>query len=208
MPSGRSSGDMVIHFPDPVAVASHNAGGGGFQPPAYYDFWYSNKVKWYECDPEDSNYIPLWKKMLGLSKGRIIDIGCGPGQVCQLANRMGIPYHAGIDSSPVAIEKARERCPDNIFFCDDAMDVFPSTSKDSYDTVFICETLEHMKDDLGFINMIPKGKKVVASIPTFGAGGHVFFVDNYDDVRKRYADIKIEEIGTIYQWIWFSGVKI
>ena len=192
---------MVIHFPS-------STGGAGYQPPKFYDYWYSKGMKWYEGKPEKSQYYILWKKMLELSEGRIIDIGCGPGQVCELAISMRIPYLMGIDFSQVAIDKAIERCDIGPFICGDTMNIFPSIEQKDYDTVFICETLEHMKDDLAFIDLIPRGKIVVASLPTFGSGGHVFYIDHEGDLITRYgSSITLLESGKIAGWIYFKGVK-
>jgi len=173
--------------------------------PEYYDSVFVKDLPWYSCDPEKSHFYSLWKRMLELSKHRIIDIGCGPGQVAQLAVRMGHEYVCGIDYSLVAVARARERCPELMFLYEDVSYITEIKSH-SYDTCFICETLEHLEDDVGFLKKIPAGKHVVASVPMLCCLGHARYFEGETDVRERYSLlVGIDYMETINKWILFSG---
>ena len=44
-------------------------------------------------------------------KGRMLDLGCGPGQTTAALRKIGVEDIIGTDLSPVAIEKAKELNP-------------------------------------------------------------------------------------------------
>ncbi|WP_314623047.1 class I SAM-dependent methyltransferase, partial [Streptomyces stackebrandtii] len=44
----------------------------------------------------------------GAFRGRVLDVGCGTGEVALLAAALGLPT-VGIDSAPTAIETARRK---------------------------------------------------------------------------------------------------
>ena len=73
----------------------------------YYDNFYKtrkyNKI-------EDEPWYKLWDKVFSeLHKDeRIIDYGCGSGQIANLILRNNMKYVIGIDFSPEAIKKAKE----------------------------------------------------------------------------------------------------
>lgn len=171
----------------------------------YYDTVYSTSNPSYDCPPEKSQYYLLWKKMLELSGRRIVDVGCGVGQVAQLAISMGKEYMCGIDFSPVAIAYARRRCPTANFLCNE-VEVCYGIGSDAYDTLLMAETLEHVADDIGFLSGLAVGTHIVLSLPTFTSLGHARYFKDAEDVRDRYSSlIDIEEIGMIYVWVYLSG---
>jgi SAM-dependent methyltransferase len=53
-------------------------------------------------------WLPVERRMLRLVRGRVLDVGCGPGRVGLELQRRGHEV-VGIDTSPGAIEVARER---------------------------------------------------------------------------------------------------
>src|SRR5260370_37872982 len=54
-----------------------------------------------------------------------------------------------------------------------------------YDTVVCTEVLEHIVDALGVLKRVPKGKRVLATVPNFYFPGHVRFFASADAVRVR-----------------------
>lgn len=158
----------------------------------YYNEVFAKDLAWYACDPEKSQYYPIWSKMISFIRGRVLELGCGVGQGAQLIVRSGKHYVAGIDFSPVAIEKARERNPSLNFLCADMMDV--NFDDYEYDTVYSSETFEHIKDDYALLGKIPSGKQIVLSVPDAHAIGHMRYFESLDDVRLHYKDhINIED---------------
>ncbi|NOZ22690.1 MAG: class I SAM-dependent methyltransferase [Planctomycetes bacterium] len=75
---------------------------------------------------------------------RILDIGCGIGNLCQVLYEWGLRKITGIDISEVAIAEARRRVPGVDLRCMSAMDLdFPD---DSFDECFAFDVLEHLPD--------------------------------------------------------------
>ncbi len=75
----------------------------------------------------------------GAFRGRVLDIGCGTGEVALMAAAIGLPT-VGIDSAPNAIEtarrKARERGLEVRFEVGDALDL--GGMGEQFDTVLDC----------------------------------------------------------------------
>jgi len=150
----------------------------------YYDGVFAKDLEWYAADPEQCQYFPIWSRMVEQIKGPVIDVGCGVGQCAQLIVRRGHEFVVGLDFSKVAIQKATKRNPGLEFVCDDVM-LFNFT-KYNYNTIFSSETFEHIKDDLGFLERIPWGKRIVISVPNAHAIGHMRYFDSIEDVKNRY----------------------
>lgn len=168
----------------------------------YYDQAYSQRLQWYDCDPEMSQFFPIWKRMVELSEGRILDIGCGVGQAAQLIRQMGRPYVCGVDYSKVAIEQACARNPGLTFVCDDLFAQLRKADHTTYDTIFAAEVLEHIRDDMGLLNLIWPGKQVVFSVPTISAIGHERHYPDMESVLTRFQGVlnirSIEVVGWVF----------
>ena len=53
-------------------------------------------------------WSPISKKAMAYVRGRVLDVGCGPGRVCLYLQQQGHPV-VGIDTSSLVIEVARQR---------------------------------------------------------------------------------------------------
>jgi 2-polyprenyl-3-methyl-5-hydroxy-6-metoxy-1,4-benzoquinol methylase len=87
----------------------------------------------------------LWKHLdkAGTKTGRLLDIGCGAGQLCEKAQRMGLTP-VGMDISSAAIERARIANPD-IEFKNHSVEEFPwPVQPDHFDVVTSFEVIEHL----------------------------------------------------------------
>lgn len=177
----------------------------------YYDKVFRKDLEWYACDPEQSQYYPIWMKMVNfVPKGnRVIDVGCGVGQATQLLTKHGRKVVLGIDYSSVAIEKAMLRNPGVKFMIRDVMEV---KFKYGFDTIFASETFEHLDDDLAFLDKIPSGTQIVFSVPNQKALGHMRYFESMEDVIGHYSsrmEIKETTWHQLVNYIFFivSGVK-
>lgn len=128
----------------------------------------------------------IWYPALSLCRGRIIDVGCGPGIVGQMALDLGYDYYCGLDFSPHVIDLARERCPAFFLQADLAASVIPPMVMRWADTVLMTEVLEHVEEDLAIVAAVPKGKAVVLSVPSFWSEGHCRWFKSREQAAHRY----------------------
>ena len=155
----------------------------------WYDGYYATHQKnggEYMKKPEDTYYYPVWKRALAwIGKANVIDLGCGPGQFGLCCMRKGLVYQ-GYDFSPKAIEMAGEMTGHPEFFhVADITKGVPITY-DKHSVVVTLETLEHINDDLAILKSIPKGMRVIFSVPSFDYKSHVRFFKNIVEAKRRY----------------------
>jgi len=172
-------------------------------PIAYYDQVFSSE-KYY--GPSGALRDGLYKWALGLAplSGRILDVGCGPGRLLELAEQMGLSID-GVDYSPVAVELAKKRVKSARVFQED---IFVTDRISQYDCFFLLELLEHVMEDIDLIEKIPSGKFIVASVPTFDDFSHVRFFQNLQQVdtryRKLFSTYNHHSLGNVFG---FFGIK-
>ena len=164
---------------------------GAEQPPAFYDERFRNAKHW-RRHYTASHYYPLWTviadRLRRAGAVRVLDVGCGPGQVASLLRDQGLPAYVGLDFSPERVRRAREVCPEYAFH---VADVFETDllANEAYDGVLVMEFLEHVERDLDVLARIRPGALVLATVPNFPAAGHVRFFERAEDVRARYAPL-------------------
>lgn len=105
---------------------------------------------------------------------RLLDIGCGLGQVLELSAARGAQVF-GIDSSPSMAERARRKVPEATIEVAPAEDIpFPD---DSFDIVTAVATFHHWADrDAGLAEAIrvlaPGGRLFIVEKDLSNGGGH------------------------------------
>ena len=178
------------------------------EPAEYYDEIYKDN-EYYARSGEDAGHKRIWDNIIAdLSKDihasnrRIIELGCGTGQLAELLLPMeefGFAYLLGIDFSTVAIDIARSRFKDtyinsrfvvgNLFDCEQMYrDLKP-------DTVIATEVFEHIKEDKKLLGMFSSGTEFYITVPDFGGRSHVRFFENEKQVRAHYSDaLDIREV--------------
>jgi len=76
------------------------------------------------------------------NKGRILDVGCGPGILAGLLNLGSFEYYRGVDASSEAIAKARKRVSEKIHF--DMGDIQSYECEDDFDLIVFEESLYYV----------------------------------------------------------------
>lgn len=187
-----------------------------------YDSWHTR----HKVDP-DSN--APWYRMVktkidverDLNDKRILEIGCGLGGfACWLARQIGQSgQFVGADFSPIAVEKAKLFAQSigitNIDW--QVIDIQDLTNyQQKFDTIFSCETIEHVPDPQGAAIQLAKSLK---------KGGHLFLTTpNYFStiglyriycyLRKKKFDeggqpiCHVTTIFKTWRWLIKAGLKV
>jgi 2-polyprenyl-3-methyl-5-hydroxy-6-metoxy-1,4-benzoquinol methylase len=160
---------------------------------SWYDQRYLQKRDKYRKAPKDlpayySNweYAALYAKRNHLCK--IVDFGCGPAHFASVIAEHfpGVLSYTGYDFSRTAIEMAKKAAPYPwATFCfSDIADV--SIAYDSH-TLFTCfELLEHIDNDLEFIERLPSSAPLIFTVPGFDSASHARSFSSTGHVRARY----------------------
>lgn len=145
-------------------------------------------------------------------KGRVLDISCGSGYGTHMiakACKQQIEGIVGVDIDPDAIKYAKGKYyhPLSTFEVRDALDPYLQDKLGSFDTILSFETIEHVSNDIIFMENLYKllrvGGTLVLSTP-FGQGrgkpcGSPFHIHQY--TRKEFIDLfhAFSEVEVYYQ---------
>ncbi len=146
-----------------------------------------------------SGYYPLFnavaKMLVAARPQRVLEVGCGTGQMAHLLlDRGGIDYQ-GFDFSPLAVDKARRRTRIHDRFAVADATMLETYSGREYDAIVCTEVLEHIEQDLGAIAHWRQGTFCVCSVPNYDADTHVRYFRSEEEVRSRYSPLI--EIGNL-----------
>lgn len=169
----------------------------------YYDDIFNNE-KNFNVHYKESPYWVHWTqaiKYLGNNKNiKILEIGCGTGQLAEYLRDQGFNNYSGFDFSHVAITKAKKRIPEFNFYIGDALEKIKL--KGDYDIAICLEVLEHVENDKAILRNIEEGKTLIFSVPNFIADSHVRWFVKERQIKSRYyrlLNIKnIVRVGNIY----------
>lgn len=168
----------------------------------WYDRYFRKHAVTSVADPDKLSTAPLYQavKRWVIRQGLpVVDVGCGPGHMYTELRKSGfvLPY-LGIDFSEAALEMAKaRRVGEDPSFLLLRMDLeeegaaiprlsHPGIQGCSY---IVCETLEHLKDDIALIKKIPKNSPVLITVPDFNCPSHLRFFDSQQAVKERYGSM-------------------
>ena len=127
---------------------------------------------------------------------RLLEIGCAEGRQSQHLMQLCDTLH-GIDVSPRALSRARERCPTCQFSCENIFSI-----RESFDLVVAAEVLYYMSD-------IPA---VINHMNTVGSHCLITYYEPYADRLDRYfADIPgargevLQYKNTRWKAVWWKS---
>ena len=151
-----------------------------------YDAAYYREMRGDAVYP-DSDHQRLYRGFLRLVDDlpltglRVLDLGCGRGELLALLRREGVRAAVGVDFSPAAVEITRQRLKDageadaaRAVICGsvETSDLF---RENSFDVIFMTDVVEHLPQAAlarGLINvrrwLEPGGRLVIHTFPTRG----------------------------------------
>ncbi len=149
-----------------------------------------------------SVYYFLWAviadRLRTASIRRVLEIGCGPGQLAAMLLEQGVEEYVGLDFSPTAIAMARENAPGGRFYVGDARTT-QLHSEVEHEVVICTEVLEHIEDDFSALSQFTPGKRCIFSVPNFAYPSHVRCFPNAEEVTGRYGPFFHELDVTIFK---------
>jgi SAM-dependent methyltransferase len=162
--------------------------GGKELPGEFYDHLYA-KTSAYHCFYSLSHYYFLWTVIVDRVRHagiqRVLEIGCGPGQLAAFLLDQGVTHYTGLDFSAMAIELAKKNSPRGQFVVGNAL--LPGIHQQvEHDLVICTEVLEHITDDLVVVGHFRPGKRCLCSVPNFPYDSHVRHFADAAAVRARY----------------------
>ena len=178
----------------------------------FYDCVYESSPE-YKVDPSLTHWYPLWRiATRGIPKdARVLDLGCGPGQVACMLKDDGITSYVGADWSEEAISMARVKCPEFQFEIIDLRhltDVKDLMKRTNPSIILLFETLEHIEDDLGLLECLLCGISIRATLPSGEAYSHARWFTSEEKISERYGDLlEIESIERVAPSWWAMQAK-
>ncbi|MAE72256.1 MAG: hypothetical protein CME06_17535 [Gemmatimonadetes bacterium] len=142
---------------------------------------------------ETEHYAPVYEQVLKFlgdcvaPEGRILEIGCGRGELAAMIREAGFRGYRGIDISASAVDVARGRMPDwrSRFSTGSAYD--PADLGEEYDVAIAVEVLEHL-DDLRLLRQLRPGSWIIASVPNYWSSNneHLRVYRSRWGIRRRF----------------------
>ena len=124
-------------------------------------------------------------------EGVLLDLGCGTGGV--LRNWMSRRHCVGTDRSELALQICKKRGFETLVRSDLNQLPFP---KGSFDTVLLLDVIEHLDDDVAFLenvaDLVAPGGRIVVAVPAFQ-----FLWSKHDETfehRRRYSAGQLEAV--------------
>lgn len=150
-------------------------------------------------------------------RGRLLDAGCGRGELLFLGQRLGYKC-VGFDNSPERVSLAR-RYSDSVYLAD--LEGELPFGDQSFETVLCCEVLEHLKKPQtaigNLVRVLKAGGYLILSVPSHGwwrwlfpLCGRRLFLDQKEHLRE-YSFFRLkhhESIGRLIGEVTEAGLSL
>jgi 2-polyprenyl-3-methyl-5-hydroxy-6-metoxy-1,4-benzoquinol methylase len=163
----------------------------------------------YQCDYKNSKYYFIWayivQALRKIPNPKILEIGCGTGQLAHYLYDEGFHDYYGFDFSEEAVKIARRRVPLSF----DIANALDGIAYDrDYNVVIATEVFEHIENDKAILKNIKRGAHVFISLPTFNSPAHVrCFKTSISILHRYYNFIESPKIFKMSKWFVCHGTK-
>lgn len=163
--------------------------------PKEYDHLYK-ETRGYKAPYKQAPLYRVWQWIVKYTRQvkdpKILEIGCGSGQLAHFLHDEGFTDYAGFDFSKEAIKLAKEKSP-QLFWVGD-INESKNYDKD-YNVVLATEVLEHLPNDYEILHKLKVGTKIIFSLPTFAYHNHFRHFPRPVDVTLHYINhINIKQL--------------
>lgn len=165
------------------------------EPGERTDVW-EEHARWWQAEFTGGADVEYTEQLLPLAArhmagaGRVLDVGCGEGQIARLAVEGGARRVVGVDASAAQIAEARRRGGGATYARGAATSLPVATG--SFDVVVSCLVLEHVEDLDGALDEVtrvlrPGGRLVLfVNHPMFQTPGSGWIDDRTLDPPEQY----------------------
>lgn len=167
----------------------------------YYDDIYSRYQDKYNCHYTESEYYPLWKRVMELLPKNvgITELGCGTGQFGRMLMENDYMYVIGYDFSLEAIRVAKEYNKRLFEQSNIMLEILDG------DLFIALEVMEHVRD-IKLLESLPLGKEIVFTVPDFNDESHVRYFRTLNEVVNRYnQNICFQHVEKFHRWYICKG---
>lgn len=164
--------------------------------PTFYEDYYRHESSHWWFRWRFELITGLVASMRGGSSFRILDAGCGTGQMTKRLEKLGQAF--GLDSAVEAITFARSRGVTRLI---QGSITAPPFADGSFDCVLALDVIEHVDDDIGILSslfeVIKPGGHLIITVPAFDALWSEHDEINHHKRRYRAPQLRrlIEEAG-------------
>jgi 2-polyprenyl-3-methyl-5-hydroxy-6-metoxy-1,4-benzoquinol methylase len=148
-----------------------------------------------------------YRIMAELCRGKVMELGCGPGHLCDAIARCGLEVQ-GVDKNAGKIAKARELYPEIPFA---QADILAMPGGDVHDTVVLAEVLEHVPPEVGgrmlerAWSMVGPGGRLVISVPNEDCVRHPNHLQEFEraglERMLRPLGVPVVVAGQPFKWL-------
>lgn len=175
----------------------------------YYDHVFNSSPD-FRGAYKDSRYYVLWTQVVQFVRRfpspRILEIGCGTGQLSRYLYDEGYRDYHGFDFSAKAIELA-QKSSEQSFEVANALD--PGAYWYDYNLVIATEVLEHIRDDWAVLERLREGTPIIITLPVgdMSEPSHLRMFHGPRDITKRYyRHIHFHKIVQVESWFVCLGI--